>query len=119
MSDVYVPQPPDVDAQGNINVHGQGSVSIAVAKWSGDPNQPGTTEVDITGCSLALRIEGLDDIPLVANPNDPLGLLLSIGNLSAAGLVAGPPFRFFALVDTTGADPVVDWQGQIIVRGWE
>jgi hypothetical protein len=118
----YVQQPPLVDAQGNINVHGQEGLSIAIKLWSGNPADPSQSQVDISGYTLALELDLPDfvNIPLVPDPGDALGQLLVIDSLSAAGILVTPgSFPLFVIRDTTGAFPDVRWEGRFIVRGWE
>lgn len=122
MSDICVRQPPLIDAAGNINVHGRSGISIPIKRYTAPPAQGGT-EIDISGDSLSFEVNGASGSPFSLtkpDPNDPLGQLLVIADLYTAGIIITPGSTMpFVLRDTTGAVPVVRWEGQFIVRGWE
>lgn len=122
MADLTVPQPPLIDSDGNINVHGRAGFSVAVKMWSGNPNDPAQSQIDVSGFTLTfeLDVEGVNDVPLVPDPDDLLGQKLIIPSLSDAGIFLTPGnYPAFAVRDTTGAYPAVLWEGRFIVRGWE
>lgn len=117
MADLVVPQPPIIDGDGNINVHGREGISIPVKRWTDIAK---TTQIDISGDTFSFEVEGKTPIPLIADPGDPKGLLLQIISLATAGIVVSlGQTPAFALRDTTGAVPIVRWEGRFVVRGWE
>jgi hypothetical protein len=119
-SETIVYQPALIDSRGNINIHGQGGMSLAFQGWNGDPASPGSSQIDISGNSITFEIYGVGEWALEPNPNDALGLLLTIPSLANAGIFVTPGnYPSYAVVDTTGSIPVVRAEGLVIVRGWE
>lgn len=114
-----ITQPPLIDVQGNINVHGRAGLSIPIKRYT-DATQ--TTQIDISGDTLTFEVEGTPPIviALIPDPGDVKGLLLYVPNLKTAGLLVTPDNPLdFVIRDASGASPVVRWRGQLLISGWE
>jgi hypothetical protein len=117
MAEVCITQPQVFDAVGNINVHGRSSLIIGYKVFAPGPEP--RTQVNASGFTVYFEVAGILRQQLTTDPNDTNGLLLTIGNLSGAGLTVGPPFPDYVFRDETGADPNVTMQGQVRITGYE
>lgn len=117
MADLVISQPPLIDAQGNIDVHGRSGISLPIKRFT---DLTKTTQVDISADVFYFEVQGLLRQRLPVDPNDAKGLVLVIDDLASAGLVLGQgAYPLFVLRDETGATPIVRWQGRFIVSGYE
>ena len=117
MTDTIVSQPPLIDPQGNIDVHGRSGISLPIKRYTDITK---TTQVDISSNVFYFEVQGILRQRLQVDPNDAKGLVLVIADLAAAGLVVGQgAYPLFVLRDETGATPIVRWRGRFIVSGYE
>jgi hypothetical protein len=100
-----------------ISVHGRGSLELPVQIF--DPETCGpAVQRDIHADTYYFEVDGANiRKQLVANPLDPLGLLLQLTRTEVESLLT-TPLRF-ALIDETDATyPVVEWFGTIARFGY-
>lgn len=94
-----------------IKVHGREGLNIPYTRYQKSATGR-ETQIDISGATIFFEVPSADiRVQLVANPSDPLGLIVRLTRAQVETLLTTA--SDFIVIDESGVVPNVEWSGKI------